>query len=108
MQMSKESGSPIIKGSFRLERCTALTDGVFAIVVTLLVLGIELPSDHNFSEDGLYKFLERISFELMLYAISFSRRIGRACLLSVPTLAKNSVLSYAVSVRCIQLDSSRP
>jgi uncharacterized membrane protein len=71
MQMSKKSGSPIIKGSFRLERCTALTDGVFAIVVTLLVLGIELPSDHNFSEDGLYKFLERISFELMLYAISF-------------------------------------
>jgi uncharacterized membrane protein len=59
------------KGLFDLGRNSALTDGVFAIVVTLLVLGIELPSDHNFSEGGLYKFLERISFELLLYGVSF-------------------------------------
>lgn len=69
--MSKEYASPFNKGSFKLERCTALTDGVFAIVVTLLVLGIDVPADHNFTEDGFYKFLERISYEILVYTISF-------------------------------------
>ncbi len=69
--MSLEINSSNQKGLFDLNRTSALTDGVFAIVVTLLVLGIDLPDDHNFSEDGLYKFLERISFELLLYGVSF-------------------------------------
>lgn len=69
--MSKENASLINKGNFKLERCTALTDGVFAIVVTLLVLGIDVPADHNFTEDGFYKFLERISYEILVYTISF-------------------------------------
>jgi len=57
--------------TFRLDRCKALADGVFAIVVTLLVLGIDIPPDHNFSEQGFLAFLERIGFELLIYAISF-------------------------------------
>lgn len=58
-------------GSFSLDRCKALVDGVFAIVVTLLVLGIEVPTDHRFSEQGLIVFLQRIGFDLLIYAVSF-------------------------------------
>lgn len=69
--MSKEPLSTISSEQFRLDRCKALADGVFAIVVTLLVLGIDIPSDHNFSEQGLFAFLERIGFHLMIYGVSF-------------------------------------
>jgi uncharacterized membrane protein len=58
-------------GAFSLDRCKALVDGVFAIVVTLLVLGIDVPTDHRFSEQGLFMFLERIGFDLLIYAVSF-------------------------------------
>ncbi|MDO9161663.1 MAG: TMEM175 family protein [Methylococcaceae bacterium] len=69
--MPNESYSLTKKGLFSLERCNALTDGVFAIVITLLVLGIDVPSDHNFSEQGLYAFLERVWLELLIYGVSF-------------------------------------
>ncbi len=58
-------------GSFSLDRCKALVDGVFAIVVTLLVLGINVPTDHSFSEQGFMAFLQRIGYDLLVYAISF-------------------------------------
>ena len=60
-----------VPGTWSLDRCKALADGVFAIVVTLLVLGIDVPANHNFSEEGLIKFLDRISFHLLIYGISF-------------------------------------
>ncbi|MGR8981603.1 MAG: TMEM175 family protein [Gammaproteobacteria bacterium] len=69
--MSKENLSPKLSEKFSLERCKALADGVFAIVVTLLVLGIEVPSDHRFSEQGLFEFLARIGWDLLLYVITF-------------------------------------
>ncbi|MGZ8923118.1 MAG: TMEM175 family protein [Methylosarcina sp.] len=69
--MLKELLSPSSPELFSLDRCKALVDGVFAIVVTLLVLGIEVPTDHPFSEQGLVAFMERIGFDLLLYAISF-------------------------------------
>ncbi|MGY6276071.1 TMEM175 family protein [Methylomonas sp. MgM2] len=58
-------------GAFSLDRCKALVDGVFAIVATLLVLGIDVPTDHHFNEQGLIGFLRRIGFDLVLYGISF-------------------------------------
>ncbi|MGZ8190620.1 MAG: TMEM175 family protein [Methylococcaceae bacterium] len=69
--MLKELISSSSIGSFNLDRCKALTDGVFAIVVTLLVLGIDIPTDHRFSEQGLIAFLQRIGFDLLIYAVSF-------------------------------------
>jgi uncharacterized membrane protein len=69
--MLKELLSSSPTGSFSLDRCKALVDGVFAIVVTLLVLGIDIPTDHRFSEQGLVAFLERIGFDLVIYAVSF-------------------------------------
>ncbi|MGR8933687.1 MAG: TMEM175 family protein [Gammaproteobacteria bacterium] len=58
-------------GFFNLDRCKALADGVFAIVVTLLVLGIDVPLNHHFSEQGLLAFLDRIGFDVLIYAVSF-------------------------------------
>lgn len=69
--MPKEPLSSTPNEKFRLDRCKALADGVFAIVVTLLVLGIDIPSDHSFSEQGFIVFLERIGFHLLVYGISF-------------------------------------
>ncbi len=69
--MPKASQLPNPTGNFSLDRCKALADGVFAIVVTLLVLGIDVPSNHNFSEHGLLLFLDRIGFQLLIYGISF-------------------------------------
>lgn len=69
--ITKQIKNPGSFGFFNVDRCKALVDGVFAIVVTLLVLGINVPTDHNFSEQGLISFLWRIGFELIIYAISF-------------------------------------
>ena len=69
--MLKELLSPSSTELFSLDRCKALVDGVFAIVITLLVLGIDVPTDHPFSKQGLFAFMTRIGFDLLLYAISF-------------------------------------
>ena len=69
--MPKEALSTTSSEQFRLDRCKALADGVFAIVVTLLVLGIDVPSDHSFSKQGLIVFLERIGYQLLIYGVSF-------------------------------------
>lgn len=57
--------------SMALDRLNALSDGVFAIVLTLLVLGIEVPENHPFSEDGLLAFLYSVEYQIVVYAVSF-------------------------------------
>ncbi len=54
-----------------LDRLNALSDGVIAIVITILVLGIEIPDDHRFTEQGLLAFLRRTEHDLLAYAVSF-------------------------------------
>lgn len=53
------------------ERLNALSDGVIAIAITLLILGIEVPSDHNFTEDGIKSFLIKLEPGLIAYVTSF-------------------------------------
>jgi len=60
------------KPKLTLERLTTLVDGVLAIVLTLMVLGIDIPLDHSFDEEGLLSFLHKIAFQLFLYSISFA------------------------------------
>jgi uncharacterized membrane protein len=52
------------------ERMKALTDGVLAIVVTILVLSFEVP-DHDFEHDGLIAFLARMARPFAAYVVSF-------------------------------------
>ena len=56
---------------FTVDRLKGFTDGVLAIVITILVLGIDIPEDHKFSEQGLVAFLLRISEDVLMYAVSF-------------------------------------
>ena len=53
------------------ERLNALSDGVIAIALTLLVLGIDIPEDHNFDENGLLSFLIKLEPALVAYVMSF-------------------------------------
>lgn len=50
-------------------RIIALTDGVFAIIMTILVLELKLPSVHSNAE--LWIAMKDLCFTLFLYAISF-------------------------------------
>ena len=54
-----------------LDRLMAFSDGVIAIAITILVLGIDIPEDHSFSEKGLVGFLGRIGHDVVIYAVSF-------------------------------------
>lgn len=58
-------------GRFPVDRLKGFTDGVLAIVITILVLGIDIPEDHKFSEQGLLTFLLRIGWDVLMYAASF-------------------------------------
>jgi uncharacterized membrane protein len=58
-------------GFFNLDRCKGLSDGVTAFVITLLVLGIDIPEDHRFSEQGLLSFLHKMEYTILVYAVSF-------------------------------------
>ncbi|MCA6074891.1 TMEM175 family protein [Fulvivirga sedimenti] len=53
------------------ERLNALSDGVIAIALTLLVLGIDIPDDHDFNQDGLLAFLIKLEPALIAYVTSF-------------------------------------
>ena len=65
--LSGKAGS----SSLMLDRLNALSDGVTAIVLTLLVLGIDVPKDHDFSRDGLVSYLIKIEYQVTVYAVSF-------------------------------------
>ena len=68
-EMVERTSEPLKR--FPVDRLKGFTDGVLAIVITILVLGIDIPEDHNFSEQGLLAFLLRISRDVIMYAASF-------------------------------------
>ena len=53
------------------DRMNALSDGVIAIALTLLVLGIDIPTEHDFNEEGLLSFLIKLEPQLIAYLTSF-------------------------------------
>ena len=55
-----------------LDRLVALSDGVVAIVLTLLVLGLNVQPGRDFRHEGLLPFLASIEYKLTVYAISFT------------------------------------
>jgi uncharacterized membrane protein len=49
----------------------AFSDGVLAIVVTILVLEIKIPQEHHFSNEGLISFLGKAEHDVLMYFVSF-------------------------------------
>ena len=59
------------KQCLKINRLEALIDGVFAIAMTILVLGIEVPRDTTLSGLNLHKAILNQSGEIVAYIISF-------------------------------------
>jgi len=57
-----------------LDRLMAFTDGVIAIAITILVLGIDIPEGHRFSESGLIGFLGRIGHDALFLYLRYCNR----------------------------------
>jgi uncharacterized membrane protein len=49
----------------------AFSDGVFAVVITVLVLGIEIPSDAVLTGPGLAVAREKLLHQLLIYFVTF-------------------------------------
>lgn len=64
----KNSG---VASRLTMDRLMAFSDGVIAIAITILILGIDIPEDHPFSKEGLIGFLQQIEHDLVVYAASF-------------------------------------
>jgi len=54
-----------------LDRMVAFSDGVFAVVITVLVLGIEIPSDAVLTGPGLAVAREKLLHQLLIYFVTF-------------------------------------
>src|SRR5215472_7231884 len=55
-----------------LERLTALTDGLFAVAMTLLVLGLRVPAGAISTDHGLWKALLTLGPSFAAYLLSFT------------------------------------
>ena len=60
----------IVKPMMQTERMKALTDGVLAIVLTILVLSFEVP-EHRFGHDALLDFFRTLAHPFVAYVVSF-------------------------------------
>jgi uncharacterized membrane protein len=56
---------------FPIERAIAFSDGVFAVVITILVLGIELPSDGLLDAAAIAAEREKLLHQLLVYVVAF-------------------------------------
>jgi uncharacterized membrane protein len=59
------------KNGFQLDRLGAFSDGVIAIAITILVLGLEVPSVHDVTKSGLGDYLRESIHPAMGFVISF-------------------------------------
>lgn len=56
---------------FTRDRLNAFVDAVFAIVITILVLDLDVPESKNFHDIGIVEFLAKIEFQILPYIASF-------------------------------------
>jgi uncharacterized membrane protein len=56
---------------FPLDRAAAFSDGVFAVVITILVLGIEVPSETGLSGDALAAVRDKLGHQVLVYFVCF-------------------------------------
>ena len=68
--MSRRKLTPLPQ-FFPLERTIALSDGVLAVVITLLILGIEVPESGNLSGPERILVMEKLGHQFLVYFVSF-------------------------------------
>ena len=56
---------------FPLDRAVPLSDAVFAVVMTLLVLGIEVPSESGLDGAALATMREKLAHQVLVYFVCF-------------------------------------
>lgn len=56
---------------FPMDRAVPLSDAVFAVVMTLLVLGIEVPSESELSGAALEAMREKLAHQVLVYFVCF-------------------------------------
>ena len=59
-----------------VERLGAVTDGIIAIIVTILVLGIEVPKGHDFDTEGIVSFLWKVERPISIYLVELLFGLG--------------------------------
>ena len=62
----------MMKRPLSLGRLYSLSDGIFAIVITILVLGLDMPKGHDFAGQGVWAFFGKIEDQLLPYCVSFT------------------------------------
>jgi uncharacterized membrane protein len=55
-----------------VDRLSVFTDGVLAIIITILVLGIEVPKRGELGAQGLVAFLLRVEHDVVVYLLTFA------------------------------------
>ncbi len=69
--MSDGSSSDPVHCGFKLDRLAAFSDGVIAIAITILVLGLEVPSVHEVNPSQLVNYVRESLHPTMGYVVSF-------------------------------------
>ena len=69
--MSAKSGTDHLDGHWKLNRLEGFSDGVIAIAITILVLGLEVPSVHDVPENELPQYLRNSIAPAIGYVTSF-------------------------------------
>ena len=69
MTLTNARGDPLV--NLKTGRVEALSDGVFAIAMTILVLNISVPTAETVSADRLPDALGRVAPQVIVYIISF-------------------------------------